>query len=728
MSRTSSNTVSGPQGRLRAAIVGTGYIADFHARAISMAEGVELAATCDANLGRVQAFAKAWNIPRAFESLAAMLADAKIDCVHILTPPDLHFSLAKAALDAGVHVFLEKPMCTSVAQADELVELARERGLYVGVSHNFLFSAGFERLRELVRSEVLGPVDHIAFNYLYELGQIRFGPFDGWMLREPGHVMLETGPHLLSAVLDLVGDPGAFAVTADRTVELSNGNKIPRRWRMQSAAGRTAVDINVNFGPGFPQRTIYLRGLFGAATLDLDADTCIVDQRTPQDIDVDRYARSRGLARQLTGQARRVLANYVFGKLKLVKAGNPYQNSIQASTAAFYAAVRQGQPLDSRISGQMGRDVIAACIGIIEAAGLEPRRLPDGAAAAAAVPATSPQRQPTVLVLGGAGFIGKELIRHLLAAGYAVRAMVRGSALALDEFRGNNLQLVRGDIGRMADLEAALPGIDTVFHLAHAQCKSWQDYQTNEIEPTRLVGEACLAAGIKRLIYTGTIDSYYAGARAGTITESTPLDAGIARRNYYARAKAAAEGILTEMSRTRQLPLVILRPGIVIGRGGNPFHWGVGRFSENICEVWGEGRNRLPLVLVSDVAAALVRAMEVPGLEGRSYNLIDAPLLTARDYLQDLQARGGLRLTVLYQPIWKFYFADLAKWAIKVLVRHPDGARVPSYSDWESRTQKATFDCARARADLGWTPAADRQRMLDEGIGVPLQPWQDAIK
>ena len=50
-----------------------------------------------------------------------------------------------------------------------------------------------------------------------------------------------------------------------------------------------------------------------------------------------------------------------------------------------------------------------------------------------------------------------------------------------------------------------------------------------------------------------------------------------------------------------------------------------------------------------------------------------------------------------YQPIWKFYLADLTKWVVKVLVKHPDGARIPSFSDWESRTQKAYFDCSRAR-------------------------------
>jgi predicted dehydrogenase/nucleoside-diphosphate-sugar epimerase len=710
---------------IRTAIVGTGYIAEFHARSIREARGVELVATCDANLGRAKAFAGAWNIPLAFDSLSKMLAETKIDCVHILTPPDLHFPLAKHALEAGVHVFLEKPMCTSTAEADALVALAAARGLHLGVSHNFLFSAAFQRLREAVHSKALGPIDHITFNHFYELGQIRFGPFDNWMLRNPGNVILETGPHLVSALLDLAGSPEALSVTADRKVTLPNGADIYRRWRVRTTVGRTAIDLNINFAPGFPQRTIYVRGLFGSALLDFDADTCVIDQRTPLDIDFDRFKRSRGIASQMRRQALAVLARYGLGKLKLVRRGNPYQNSIQDATAAFYAAIRNGQPLDVRIAGRTGRDVIEHCVGIIEASAID-ISVTMAASAAADRPALA--APPTVLVLGGAGFIGRELIRQLLAAGYGVRAMVRGSALPLDEFRSDRLEVVRGDIGNRADLERAMAGIEFVHHLAHAQCKTWDEYLANDVEPTRLVGEVCLAVGVKRLVYTGTIDSYYAGAKAGTITEATPLDPQISRRNYYARAKAAAEDILTGMSRGRQLPLVILRPGIVIGRGGGPFHWGVGRFSENVCEVWGDGRNKLPFVLVSDVAAALVRAIEVPGIEGKSYNLIDAPLLTAREYLQDLQQRGDLKLSVIYQPIWKFYLADLAKWAVKVLVKHPDRIRKPSYADWESRTQKAYFDCTRTRTELGWKPASDRQRMVDEGIGVALEPWLKAVE
>lgn len=723
------NTAKSPHrgdGPIRAAIVGTGYIAEFHARAIRQLPGVELVATCDANLNRAQAFARNWNIPQAFASLAQMLQQARTDCVHILTPPDLHFAIAREALEAGQHVFLEKPMCTNAEDSDTLVKLAQERGLQLGVSHNFLFSKAFERLRQAVSERQLGPIDHITFTHFYELGQIRFGPFDTWMLRSPGNVILETGPHLVSALLDLVGPPEAVSVIADRKVTLPSGVDVCRRWRIRTTVGRSAIDLNINFAPGFPQRTIYVRGLFGSALLDFDADTCVIDQRTPLDVDFDRYKRSRALAQQLGSQARSVLAGYALAKLKVPRRGNPYQSSIQGSTTAFYDTVRHGRPLDSRIAGTTGRDVIAHCTRIIEASGVETRadhvdrRFADGPPPLAA--------KPTVLVLGGAGFIGRELIAQLVAAGHCVRAMIRGSALPLNELRSDRLEIVRGDIANRTDLEKAMSGVEHVYHLAHAQCKTWDEYCANDVEPTRLVGEVCLAAGVKRLIYTGTIDSYYAGGKAGTITETTPLDANIRRRNYYARAKAAAEGVLTEMATSRRLPLVILRPGIVIGRGGNPFHWGVGRFSENVCEVWGSGYNKLPFVLVSDVAAALVRAMDVPGIEGKSFNLIDAPLLTARDYLRELQQRGDLKLTVLYQPIWKFYLADMTKWAVKTLVRHHDRVRIPSYADWESRTQKAYFDCSETRRELGWTPASDPKRMADEGIGVALQPWLDATR
>ena len=152
------------------------------------------------------------------------------------------------------------------------------------------------------------------------------------------------------------------------------------------------------------------------------------------------------------------------------------------------------------------------------------------------------------------------------------------------------------------------------------------------------------------------------------------------------------------------MPVVIFRPGIVIGRGSSPLHWGVGMWSfDAVCQLWGRGRNPLPLVLVEDVASALVAALDVPGIEGESFNLVAESGLTALDYLEALERSAGVEFQKIPTPPWKFYLADVAKWLVKRAIRHPDRRR-PSYRDWETRTQRAHYDCSKARKLLNWDP------------------------
>ncbi len=711
------------QGPIRAAIVGAGYISDFHARAIRAAGKVELVSVCDASAPAAEAFAGRHKVGSWHTSLERMLAAERLDAVHILVPPNLHFALAKIALDAGVNVLLEKPMCTTTAEADELIALAKAKDVQLAVSQNFSFAGAYRKLREAVRSGVLGPIDYVGFNYFYELGQIRLGPFDNWIVREPGNVMLETGPHVMAALIDLAGKPDTLTASADREVTLPTGGRIFRRWNVRGTAGRTVIEANINMGPGYSQRAIQVRGLLGTAYCDLEANTCTIDTATPSSIDIDRYRRSASIAGQLRKQARGTFADLALTRLKLRKRGNPFESSLLDSVAAFYQGTRAGGDLDSRIAATTGRDVVDLCNRIVDSAGVTPNP-----------PAQRPARfgvasPPTVLVFGGTGFIGKELIRQLISAGHCVRAAVRGGAPGLQDLDASRLELARVDITDPASIAAAMTGIDCVYHLARVESKSWAEYLKRDVEPTRLIAEACKAAGVRRLVYTGTIDSLYAGSKAGTITGATPLDPDIARRNYYARAKAAAETILMEMHAAKQLPVVILRPGIVIGEGGTPLHWGVGKWaSPGVCEVWGEGRNPLPFVLVGDIAAALVLAKDAPGLEGKAFNLVDQPLLSARDYIAEYERMTHTKVAAHYAPTWKPYLDDMTKWAAKVAVRHHDRIRVPSYRDWDSRRQLAVFDCSDARAALNWHPASDRQKMIDEGLGASLRAWLAATR
>lgn len=709
----------GAAASVRVGIVGTGYIADFHAKAIDALDGVELVAVADANLTVAQAFGAAWNVP-AYASLDAMVEGERLDAIHLLTPPDLHYPIAVQAFAAGLDVLVEKPMCVSSDEAARLRQQAEAADRLLCVNHSMIYGESYVRLRDHVRAGDIGPVDYLSFNHFAELGFIRSGPFGNWMLREPGNVFLEIGSHPVSGMIDLVGSPERLVATADRDVILPGGARAYRRWRMQATAGRTAVDINLDLGPGFPQRTVTARGALGTVIADLDADTCVLDRRTDRGLDFDRYDRSLRHAAQLKRQARHTLADYILTKAKVRKRGNPYEKSIFDSVKSFYAGRRSPDLEDSRISVGSGQAVVDTCRRVIESADVK-----NGERSAPAQ-ATSDVK-PTVLVIGGTGFIGKRLISQLVAKGYGVRAAGRSISPVLLELGQGRLENMRMDMRSPDDLKRALDGIDVVYHLATSDAKLWPDYLEREVEPSRAIGEACLAAGVKRLIYTGTIDSYYAGKHAGSITEETPLDPKIERRNYYARAKAASERLLMNMHRERGLPVVIARPGIVIGKGGNPFHWGVGTWrSEGVCEVWGDGHNPLPLVLVDDVAAGLVRAMEVPDIEGRSYNLVDAGLMSARDYLDTLQKLAGMRIDISYRSISSFYLEDMSKWTVKVAVGHPDASRRPSYRDWESRTQKATFDCSRTRAELSWSPASDVDILARDGIGGSLESWLSA--
>lgn len=699
----------------RVGFLGTGYIAEWHAKALATLPGLELVAVCDKVRPRAQAFAQRFGVAVVRESLEEMLATDRLDAVHLLLPPDLHVEAARTILEAGVHVLSEKPLGTAFADCGTLVTLAEAKKLTLGVGHNFLYSTPYEELRRDVRLGLLGPLDQVTITWQKELPQVTSGPFDLWMLRDPGNIMLEVGSHSVAHLLDLVGPPESLECRRENPILLPTGRTFFRRWRADLSRGRTAVHLRFSFVPGFTEHRVEVRGLFGSASADLERNTYTLRRHEPLDDDFDRHAIVRQEAESLKGQARRTLKDYILSKVRRGRAGSPYGLSIARTLRSFYEGL--GGSTDERVGGRRGAEVIRICQELVRSAGTAEATSPT------APPAPSPAvaDRPRTLVLGSTGFIGRELLRQLSTSDRRTRLLLRSPSKLSSDLPDGRFEILRGDLTRAADLQKAMDGVDCVVHLARATAKTWAEYERDEIEVTRQIAETALAAGVKRLVYTGTIDSYYAGAGAGTITEDTPLDPRIESRNLYARAKAASEKLLMGMHRERGLPVVICRPGIVIGPGGSPFHWGVGRWWHgSVCQLWGAGRNKLPLVLVEDVARALALAQEMPGVEGQSFNLVADPCLTAGDYLDELDRAGGFRLRRLPTPIWRFYVSDFFKWMVKVLVQHPE-RRFPSYRDWESRTQQATFDCSRAKARLGWKPVSDREQMVRRGIEEPLR-------
>ncbi len=188
---------------------------------------------------------------------------------------------------------------------------------------------------------------------------------------------------------------------------------------MNACKGKTAVELRFSFVPGFAEYTIHVRGSLAAATVDFERNTYTLDEHRPCDPDFESYAMIVSRAKSLKRQARRNLWKYVLSKMHLCARGSPYGASIARAMDAFYGPLN----LDERVDGRTGAKVIRICEKLGELANLPAEELVEWTAPTVVQTAAAPH----ILVLGGTGFIGKELVRQLIASGHTVRLLVRSA-------------------------------------------------------------------------------------------------------------------------------------------------------------------------------------------------------------------------------------------------------------------------------------------------------------
>jgi len=695
--------------RFKVGLLGAGYIVQAHARALAALENVQMTAVCDVSQERAREVAASFGIARVFTSVEELIA-SDCDVVHVLLPPYLHEQVTRRLLEAGKSVLVEKPMGLSAGDCKALAELAASRGLRLGVNHNFLFTPGYEAMRRDAASGDLGTLDHLSVNWLYALGLIQFGPFNNWILGSEGNLLYELGSHLAAFATDLLGPLDDVAAVASQPIDLPGRQRVYRHWNVIGRRGGASVSLNLSVAPGQPDRSVHLRGSAAVARLDFERDLYWRERASSNSAMFDPLRTARAIATAIRGQGWRNAGRQLSSTFTRTPYNTAFQASISNSVAAFYRTFAEG--LDARLQGSFGAEVIRLCERIVAAAGAEPASPPKPILTRDVAPLAPPR----ALVVGGTGFIGKRLVEALVKRGVGVRVMSRSLLAARIALDGLPVDIVPGNHNDPAALDTALRGIDVVYHLAKSTGQRWGDYLRDDVEPTRVLAEAALAHGVKRFVYTGTIDSYDSADAATVIDSRTPVDPRIARRNLYARSKAASEAVLQRMHTERGLPLVIFRPGVVIGKGSPPAHWGVGMFhSDTRAQLWGDGTSKLPLVLVDDVAEGLALAMDAPGIEGKTLLLTDEPLLSAREYADEVAAASATRIDAVPTPIWRFFALDLAKEAVKFLIRHPN-RRVPSYRDWDCRAHRARYDSSETRDVLGWKPASTRDAMVKDGI------------
>lgn len=176
-------------------VVGCGYWGPNLVRNFRSISGCRVKAICDVDVKRLKHVQGLYNEVETTNNYDQFLTDPDLDAIVIATPVKQHFSLAKASLLAGKHTFIEKPMASSAAECEELIELAQRQGLVLMVGHTYLYSAPVRKIVDMVDAGDLGDIRYINCRRL-NLG----------LFQKDINVAWDLAPHDISIILHIFGE------------------------------------------------------------------------------------------------------------------------------------------------------------------------------------------------------------------------------------------------------------------------------------------------------------------------------------------------------------------------------------------------------------------------------------------------------------------------------------------------------------------------------------------
>ena len=191
---------------LKFGVIGYGYWGPNIVRNLRGLEGCQLVGICDQSPAARKRIQAAHPGVPVFSDSQELISSPDVDAIAVITPVWTHYELAKAALENGKHVFVEKPFTRSVAQAEELINLAEQKNLQIMVDHTFLFTGAVRKIRQLLTEGTLGNL------YYYDLTRVNLGLF-----QHDCNVIWDLAPHDLSIMNYLLGTDAEAIVATGQT-------------------------------------------------------------------------------------------------------------------------------------------------------------------------------------------------------------------------------------------------------------------------------------------------------------------------------------------------------------------------------------------------------------------------------------------------------------------------------------------------------------------------------
>jgi predicted dehydrogenase/nucleoside-diphosphate-sugar epimerase len=591
---------------LRIAFIGAGQMARHHLAAITRLETpAAVVGVYDGASDRAAEFAAAAGT-RAFASLQSMLAEARPDIVHVCTPPMSHFAAARAALEGGAHVYVEKPFALTVADARSLIDLARSRGKLLCAGHQLLRDPAFETL--LARAAELGTLVNADSHFAFR--PVGIDPQRG-SPRALAQLLVDILPHPLYSLIAVLercapGQPIALAWAHAEPTE------VQAILRCGSLTGRLSVSLRAR--PVASSLT--LTGTAGSLSCDF-VRSVVIGMANPGTEALEKILNpiaegAQQMARTCTSLAKRFTS------------GGSYPGLAELF-GAFYGAVATGG------ASPVSRDHLLSVTQVFE----ELARGIDAAVTSRSV-AAQPQRHyagPLTVVTGAGGFLGSAIARAL--------PRVRGIGRGVKPDDVEVEEWVRADLsGGVA--ASAIVGADVVVHAAAETAGGYDAHQRNTIDGTRQLLLAMHEAGVSRLVLVSSLSVLRPphspwerqDERTPRPRDPRPLGAytwGKCLQEELVEREAAALGIATR----------VIRPGALVDwrDGSLP-----GLMGRRLFGRWylGLGRPQLPIAVcdVEHCAQAIAWCAahfdEAPPV----VNLLDPTITTRGDFAARLRSRG----------------------------------------------------------------------------------------
>ncbi len=676
---------------VKVAIVGCGKMASNHLDKVLRKAPPSSIALCDTEIVKAQLLGEMYSISNVHDSLDRVIEEFHPDVYHIVTPPATHKTLAVKCMRAGGHVYIEKPVCLTVREFDELHETAAQCSKLVCAGHQRLFEKEFRQVQALVAKKTLGRIIHVHAHdsgpYLEMEDQ---GLAKGWWKEFTGGMFLDLLPHIMSVFAELVND-----LSLEHAFIRNDNQKRPAEMHgfLSSTSSPVTCSFHISFGTKFFQNYYQIECEKGIIVLNFRNKFWYVLKKSKLPELVERLSINYSAATRIALANSRSILSLLAGRY------DPHEGT-GALIEQFYEAVAKQGESPSPMAAM--RKVVELCEQTVRASFAEPdcNRMP------AAVAANRQSDTAVDLVTGAGGFIGRHLVRRLLDEGRTVRAMVR-RPVREDHFGPcgrHNLEICVGDLTDRNFAAAACRGVRSVYHLA-ASTKGDLFFQTEgTCIGTKNLLRAVKENDVHKIVYVSSVSvldqTNFPGH--GIVGDNFPLEAHPLKRGAYTYSKLKAEEMVRAFATEHNIRVAIFRPGIVWGPGSEQLlletHFKLG---SRVLIVLGRARKRLPLIYVENLVDALIRAGDAQLSDSQPMNIVDFDNPSQRTYLHLLGRMGGKRYLGLFIPL---LMVTPAFWAAEKALGFIQRKPVHVCYQTKSKRNRATYSTERVQAVLGWKP------------------------